>query len=130
MPYGRFTTAAVVLAIGFITLASAVVLAIGFITLASAVLLSRLWAAGPVWVAADAAVMVVTILLTVLVSTQRVDHFLSKATISGCYAAERYGELSNWYADKLGVGPDGSLLTRDIGGTLMTSRLPSSIWQA
>jgi hypothetical protein len=102
---------------------AAVVLSTGFVALASAWLLLHLEIRRTLQVAASATVMLVALTSTGVASGERVDRFLSNATISGCFVADRYGRLYNSYADQFGVGRDGNLLIPDIGGTLLTSRL-------
>jgi hypothetical protein len=105
----RFSTAVVVLSAGYIALASAWLL--------------RLEPRRTFRLVASAIAVVMTLMATGLVSTARVERFLSHPTISGCFVAERYGELFNWYADQLDVDGEGSLVIPDIGGTLLRSRL-------
>lgn len=80
--------------------------------------LTRRWGARLLLGAATAALIVVGVVAHV----PTVKAFADEPTVPGCYVAERHGRAFNLYADRLGVRT-GTLLTPDLGGVLLTSRL-------
>ena len=88
-------------------------------TLAVGEALARLAPRGRIVLAAGLAVALVPSLVTFRTAS---DRFSAGPTVPMCRIAERYGEMFDAYADRLGV-EQGTLLLPDIGGTALTSRL-------
>lgn len=88
-------------------------------TLAVGEALARLAPRGRIVLAAGLAIALIPSLVTFHAASSR---FSAAPTVPMCRVAERYGEVFDAYADRLGV-KQGTLLLPDIGGTALTSRL-------
>jgi hypothetical protein len=88
-------------------------------TLAAGEALARLAPRGRTVLAAG---MVVALVPSLVAFRTASDAFSAAPTVPMCRIAERYGQVFDTYADRLGVDR-GTLLLPDIGGTALTTRL-------